>query len=367
VASHILRRSLLSLGLIAVLAGWTSSTVLSAPPPQTSAASLIADYSDWIHGQRGDVDLRAVDLDAVRQELGRLDPASLPSPAGATPDIAREAQRRLLTSFALELAAVGSRRHAAAAARLVEWACAYVRSHTPVSEFDRAWEAAALSALEGGIDSQVLRTHLGHLHGGFDSDPRVLLAHGIAEEQFNAPSEVLTRSVAAANLAHAREELAHEEGERLRAADRAIARFKEAAASESVRSEALLRMGHVELRLGRYDAALAAWNGLETQTQDRGVLYLVHLFRGLALEGTGRASDARQSYLASLAVSPGAHSATLRLAALGFRRDRGDEPSRLVDALLQNDDPRRDPWWSYYAGDWRFWYPLIGHVRELLK
>jgi tetratricopeptide (TPR) repeat protein len=333
---------------------------------QASTASLVAAYADFVQGRRTDVDLTVIDLDAARQDLARLDPASLPSPAGATPEIAREAQRRLITSFALEIAAIGSRRHQSAAARLIEWACGYVRSHTPSNEFDRAWQLAALSALEGGIDSQTLRTHLAHLHG-LDAEPRVLLAHGIVEEQFNAPSEVLTRSLTSANLASAREQMAHAEGEAMRAAERAIVRFKDASANEAAGPEALVRLGHVELRLGRFDAALATWDGVEGQTQDRALIYLTHLFRGLALEGVNRASDARASYRAALDVSPGAHSAVLRLAALGFRHDRGDEPARLIDALLQNDDPRRDPWWSYYAGDWRFWYARIGRVRELLK
>jgi tetratricopeptide (TPR) repeat protein len=355
--------------MAAVWAVFASSATpsLSAVQSQTSTVSLIAAYADWIHGQRADVDLTIVDLDAARQDLARLDPASIPIPHGATPEVAREAQRRLLTSFALEIAAIGSRRHAAAAARLIEWACGYVRSHTPADDFDRAWQLAALSALEGGIDSQGLRSHLAHVRGAIATEPRVVLAHGIAEEQFNAPSEVLTRSLTAANLARAREEMVHAEGEGLRAADRAIARFKDAAANDALRAEALLRLGHVELRVGRADAALAAWDGLEKQTEDRALIYLVHLFRGLALEGVGRAPDARQSYRAALQISPGAHSATLRLAALGFRHDRGDEPATLVDALLHDDDPRRDPWWSYYAGDWRFWYARIGRVRELLK
>jgi lipopolysaccharide biosynthesis regulator YciM len=161
--------------------------------------------------------------------------------------------------------------------------------------------------------------------------------------------------------------MVHAEGEGQRAADRAMARFKDATASEAVRTEASLRLGHVELRLGRYDAALTAWDGVEGLTEDRFLLYLLHLFRGIAYEGENRTADARRSYAAALDVSPGAHSAVLRLAALGFRHDRGDEPAQLVDALLHNDDPRRDPWWSYYAGDWRFWYARIGRVRELLK
>jgi hypothetical protein len=362
----------LRLGFVCSLAVCASAIhseprLYSAPSTQLSALSpLIAAYADYVHGRRADVDLTVIDLDAARQELGRLDPESLPVPPGVTPEIARETQRRLITSFALETAVIGSRRHQSAAARLIEWACSYVRAHTPQNEFDRVWLLAALSALEGGIDSQTLRTHLAHVHG-YDGEPRMLLAHGIVEEQFNAPSEVLTRSLTLANLARAREEMAHAEGEGLRAADRAVARFKEATANEAVHAEASIRLGHVELRLGRYEAALTAWDGVETLTEDRFLLYLLQLFRGLAYEGENRTVDARRSYAAALDVSPGAHSAVLRLAALGFRHDRGDEPAQLVDALLHNDDPRRDPWWSYYAGDWRLWYARIGRVRDLLK
>ena len=109
-----------------------------------------------------------------------------------------------MTSYALEIAAVGSRRQAAAAGRLIEWACQYVRGHAPVNDFDRAWELAALAALEGSIDSDGLRAHLAHLHAPFSDEPRAQLAAGIAEEQFNAPSEALTRSLAAVELARAR-------------------------------------------------------------------------------------------------------------------------------------------------------------------
>jgi len=355
------------LGLIAtVVCGTAWATTRPTAQSQVSTAALIAAYADFVQGRRADVDLTVIDLDGARQDLARLDPRMIPAPPGATPEAARETQRRLITSFALEIAALGSRRHQSAAARLIEWACGYVRAHPTPNEFDRAWQLAALSALEGGIDSQTLRAHLGHLHG-LDAEPRVLLAHGIVEEQFNAPSEVLTRSLASADLAKAREEMAHAEGEGLRAADRAIARFKEATASEPARPEALVRQAHVELRLGRFEAALATLQGVETQTEDRALVYLTHLFRGLALEGANRTTDAQRSYRAALGVSPGAHSAVLRLAALGFRHERGDEPSQLLDTLLHNDDPRRDPWWSYYAGDWRFWYARIGRVRTLLK
>ena len=344
------------------------TTALGAAPqrPAPPVADLIGGYADWVQGTSPAVELIAVDLDVARQDLARLDPSAIPVAPTLSRADARERQRRLLTSFALELAAVGSRRHAAAAARLIEWACPYVRSHTPQNDFDRAWQLAALAALEGGIDSAVLQAHLDHVHAGFGSEPRVILGRAIADEQFGAPAEVLTRSVSSANLARARDALARVEGERYRASERAIAKFRDAAKIEAIAAEATLRMGHVQYRGGRFDTALATWNGLEKRIDDPALLFLLHLFRGQAYEGYARIDPARRSYIEALRVSPGAHSATMRLAALAFIHGRGDDPHPLVDALLRNDDPRRDPWWSYYAADWRFWYPRIEQVRTFL-
>ena len=355
--------------LLRLLCLWLGFAATASPLDAQSSSpvvDLINGYSDWVHGRRDRVDLVAVDLDVVRQQLGRVNPASLPAADDAPAAVAREQRRRLLTSFALELAAIRSRRHASAAARLVEWACPLVRSHTPHDDFDRAWQLAALALLEGGIDSTALHEHLNHLPPEMTDDPRVALARGIAEEQFSAPAEVLTRSLAAAGLARAREQIARMEGERYRASERAIARYREAAKDDTIAAEAMLRMGHVQLRMGRFDTALATWKGLDARLTEPSLLYLLHLFRGQAYEGYDRVAQARDAYLAALKVSPGAHSATLRLAALAFVNGHGDDPYPLVDALLRDDDARRDPWWSYYAADWRYWYPRIERVRALL-
>ncbi|HET7698409.1 MAG TPA: hypothetical protein VFK57_22030 [Vicinamibacterales bacterium] len=340
---------------------------LAAAAPQPSAmADLVGAYAEWVQGRRAPLDLTVADLDAARQALARIDPGAIPVDPALPPAEARERQRRLMTAFALELAALGSHRHAAAAARLIEWACPYVRSHAPLNDFDRAWQLAALAALEGGIDSAVLHAHLDHVQAGFGADPRYALARGVADEQFGAPAEVLTRSATAANLARAREALARAEGERYRALDRAIARFRDAAKLPAVAAEATLRMGHVQHRLSRHDAALETWSGIEALNPDPSVLYLAHLFRGLAHESYGRTDAARAAYDAALKISPKAHSANIRLAALSFVHG-GSDPSPAIAALLRDNDPRRDPWWSYYAADWRFWYPRIERVRALVK
>jgi tetratricopeptide (TPR) repeat protein len=343
-------------------------TQASAPPAQHTTASLVSDYAEWVRGgARTEFDFTVIDLDAARGELARLNPAQLPRRPGATPEETRESQRRLLTSFALETAAVGAKRQAAAAGRLIEWACQYVRSHTPVSDFDRAWELAALAALEGAIDSESLRGHLGHLHGVLADDPRVQLAYGVAEEQFNAPSEALTRSLAAIELARARQDIVRSDGETGRAAERAITRYRDALKLPSIHAEAVLRLGHVYLMQHRYDDALTAWKDAADSPDDPALVYLTRLFRGLAYEGLKRDVDARAAYHSAAAISPSAHSVNMRLAALAFRSGRTDESQQIVERLLKDDDPRRDPWWSYYAADWRFWYPRIGEVRSLLK
>lgn len=335
---------------------------------QRTTAAFVSDYAAWVRGgARSEFDLAVVDLDALRGELARLNPTQLPMRHGATADETRESQRRLVTSFALETAAVGAKRNAPAAGRLIEWACQYVRSHTPVNDFDRAWELAALAALEGAIDSEGLRAHLGHLHGVIAEGPRVQLAYGITDEQFNAPSEVLTRSLAAIDLARARPDVARIDGEAGPVAERAIARYQDALKTPAIHAEAALRLGHVYLMQHRYDEALTAWKDVGDSPDDPALVYLAQLFRGLAYEGLKRDDDARAAYQLAAELSPSAHSVNMRLAVLAYRAGRAQESQAIVERLLKQDDPRTDPWWSYYAGDWRFWYTRIGHVRSLLQ
>ena len=335
---------------------------------QHTTASRVWAYAEWVRGgARSEFDLTAVDLDAVRGELARLNATQLPVRHGATANETRESQRRLVTSFALETAAVAAKRHTAAAEQLIEWACQYVRSHTPVNDFDRAWELAALAALEGAIDSEGLRTHLGHLHGALADDPRVELAHGVTEEQFSAPSEALTRSLAALELARTGQDLPRSDGEVGRVAERAIARYRDALKTPVIHAEAALRLGHVYLMQHRYDEALTAWQDVGDSPDDPALVYLVRLFRGLAYEGLKRDDDARAAYQSAADLSPHAHSVNVRLALLAYRSGHVQESQEIAERLLKRDDPLQDPWWSYYAADWRFWYPRIAQVRSMLQ
>jgi tetratricopeptide (TPR) repeat protein len=330
----------------------------------SSIADQLESYAHWLTAGGDPPQFTAGDLDAARTELGRIAPNFLQGDSQSPAPAVYERQRRILVTFALELAATGSRKQAGAAAQLVEWGCGYVRSHEPLNDFDRAWQLAALAVLEGGIDGRTLQAHLAHVQN-FLPEPRLLLARGIADEQSIAPSEVI--HAAPGTSAQVAQVLAGAEAEHARAADRAVAHFRDAAKNDAVRAEAALRLGHVQYALHHDDLALASWSSVEQDTSDIALKYLVRLFRGLAYEGLGRNADARDAYVGALALSPNAHSAAVRLAALEFRTGRTDDSTRLLGGLLQNDDPRRDPWWSYYAADWRFWYARIERVRGLAK
>jgi VWFA-related protein len=276
-------------------------------------------------------------------------------------------RRRLLAAFALELAAPGSLRQASAAARLVEWACELNRGHAPADAFDRAWQLAALSVLEGGIDARALEAHVDHALPLLPDEPRLTLARAIVEEQSTAPAESLAGQASMLDALRATYLLKRTTVDHARSAERAISLFRRASAADTIGAEASLRMGHVQLGMDHYDDALASLSGIEPRTRDLALIYLTHLFRGLAYDGLGRSADARASYTRALEISPGAHSATMRQAALAYRDGRRDDADALLAKLLADDDPGRDPWWAYYAADWRFWYPRIDTVRAMLR
>ena len=124
-------------------------------------------------------------------------------------------------------------------------------------------------------------------------------------------------------------------------------RFREALGNPAVHAEAELRLGHVQLMQRRYDEALASWKRLSDAPGDPALIYLARLFSGLAYEGLRRDDDARAAYQSAAALSPSAHSVNMRVAVLAFRAGQVQESQQIIDRLLKDDDPRRDPWWSY--------------------
>ena len=230
------------------------------------------------------------------------------------------------------------------ASKLAEWACRQLRRHTPPDDFDHRAHLAIFAILAGAVDPDALESHVTHVKFQFPSEPRLALERGIAQElraaPFYAPGKELP-----ADIAKHRED--------------AVTAYTAAARVEAVRPEALLRLGRVNLDLGKNDEALTALNGIEPAAKDPDVIYLGRLFRGQALERLGKTEEARQSYTRALEVRPDAQTASIALAALDFRRGDKAAADQTVRQLLSRTAQPDDPWWEYWPGDFRLGPDLV--------
>ena len=102
-------------------------------------------------------------------------------------------------------------------------------------------------------------------------------------------------------------------------------------------------------------------------TADERIANLEAAVRGQALERQTRGAEAEIAYRAALATIPHAISATMGLASILARTDRGDEAGRLVEASLSARPQPVDPWRAYGAADDRFWPELIARLRAQIR
>lgn len=337
-----LPRVLLALALVVVLA--------AAPAAAASAqASWVA---EWLR-EYSDPATRAAVIERLPTivNLGRLQ-ADLDAllEAWLKEGESEAAQRRVIAAFALEAAearlGVGP-----AAAELTEWACRQVRRIREPGEFERRWHLAAFAVLAGAVDAEGLESHAGHMRLQFRDEPRVYYERAVAEELRAAPFFEGGRA---------------SPGDVERRYQEAAKRYREAAKHEAIRPEAHLRLGRVEVELGRPEEALTVLDGLAAQFDDDDLRYLAHLFRGRALEQLGRLDEARTEYGLALGVRPRAQSASMALAALLFRTGQRGVADQIVAELLGRAGQPRDPWWSYWPADYREIDRLLAEMREAL-
>jgi len=234
------------------------------------------------------------------------------------------------------------------ASALLEWAGGLLRQGSPEPAED-TWYAAALVLLERFRAEVPLQRHIQHAQSRFPADARWVLAEGICEELDTWPGlrDGTTFNVDATRAA------------------KITARYTEAAALEPVRQEALLRLGFFELRRGHVDVALARFADAG-EPGDVFVRYLLHLFRGRALEQTGRLTEAIAAYSLAASDIPFAQSAALALGAALVADHRGAEATALVTRTIGLSAPG-DPWTIYPMPDVRFWPALMASLREAIK
>jgi predicted Zn-dependent protease len=78
-------------------------------------------------------------------------------------------------------------------------------------------------------------------------------------------------------------------------------------------------------------------------------------------------ADAQAAYRAALEIVPGAHAATMALAALLTTQNQRIEAAAAIDRLIASNRSVADPWWSYWPGDFRFVDNLLLQLREAVR
>lgn len=308
---------------------------------------------DWLRaytdGNRAQVLLDLPKIGSMTLLLEDLDKIAPKWVVGGGPTEQR--RRRAIVAFAMDSAAARPN-GGPDAGKLVEWACRQIRRHDKADDFDHRAQMAGFAILAGAVDPDALEAHVLHVKHQFPTEPRLALERAIAEELRTAPFYQPGKMLAGDLVKH-REEAAR--------------RYVDAAKVPEVHAEAELRLGHVDLELGKMENALKALDEVEPATKDPTLIYLARLFRGTVLERLGRPDDARQSYQRALDSHPDAQSATVALAALLFGQGDRARADQLVRSVLLRRDEPDDPWWWYWPGDYRLSGGRLAAMREAIQ
>jgi tetratricopeptide (TPR) repeat protein len=137
---------------------------------------------------------------------------------------------------------------------------------------------------------------------------------------------------------------------RLKEAERVLA---EAVAASPLLVEAHLRLGRVQWRLGKAEAARAALEQARRPTGPAPIRYLAHLYLGQVHLASGRQDDATREFREALEIAPQSQAAAVALShALWSRGDAAGARAALAPALaLAGERERRDAHWDYPAGN----------------
>ncbi len=283
------------------------------------------------------------DIRDLRQLMPRLTgamPPLLPELPGAW----NEKRRLAIATLALEVVmARRSTTFSDSGRLLLEWACSLLRKNPSPLPAERLWHLAAIGVMEGAPDSTTLDTHLTHAEKRFPKEPRFVLARAVVEEMKSWPVAYMS------------------------GADALVSQFRIAVLTPAVRDEALLRWGFFDERRGSFKSALEHLSAIGPQ-QEPYLEYLRHLFLGRALDRAKKPDEAIESYRRAVAVEPHAQTAQLALAAaLAAGNKREDAFAALRQAVSGPGDVLADPWFTYGAGDQRYWPALVTELRQAVR
>jgi hypothetical protein len=255
---------------------------------------------------------------------------------------------------------------------LIEAACVYARKLPKLTEFSLQWEMAALALLVADTDlslpirdKSALLKHLDHsrdrLPPGFEQ-----LSLAIRQEQ-RAAAFLYSDSPGLTPQARSVNDYADKRFQQGKQTVVEAYRMMVAAHKfESVRGEAALRLAFLSLATDRTDE-VSRWADEAMQTaHDAGSRYLIHLFRGRALQARGRSDEARADYKSASELVP-TQTAFVALASTEFLAGSPEAADSIIRSLQRTPGIVRDPWSLYFSGAYREWPALVEALRKGLR
>jgi tetratricopeptide (TPR) repeat protein len=289
---------------------------------------------------------------------------------------AADADRRRLVAASLALEVTAAKD--AWPTSLIEWACDGFRAAGPPAPNEALWMRASVALAEGDGMWAILSptAHLGHALQRFPDDPhfklaRAFVADAVASQPVVTTGTTLTDQtpVAFDRLASRMLDSKPDADARRTAFDRVAAEFQALAADPVVGAEARLRLGDLELRLGRLDRAADEFRQANAAAgRDPFISFLARLFLAWTDAQAGHIDDALRGYRSALEVVPRARSATTLLSALLVMNGRVGEAEEATTAFLSSPEaPAEDPWRQYPRGDFRAYSTLLGELHAAIK
>jgi hypothetical protein len=280
-------------------------------------------------------------------------------------------RRFIASSLALEVIAAKE----AWPVALFEWACEGMRDANPPSPHEALWMRTSVALAEGDAMWSILQDpHLGHALERFPDDPHLKLARAFVAEAYALQPKVTTGMVTTDQTPVALDRIAARLPDAAKPPDPAMtltleriaAGYRLLVSDPVVGLEAHLRLGDVELRLGRIDGAVGEFRIAERAT-DPFVSYVAKLFLGWTAAHAGDTDAAINEYRSALEITPRARSATTLLSALYLMNGRAADAESVTHDFLSASSPADDPWRMYPRGDFRSYLSLLDQLHAAIK
>lgn len=217
-------------------------------------------------------------------------------------------------------------------------------------EFERLWLWAATAILESPIRPALGEAFVDAALVRLPNEPRLLLARAVLADQ-RIPVGTLEQPDPGPAAASRVLEIT-----RL---------YDEVGLDPNAIAEARVRKGWFLHRMGHHAEAMAVLDDAAPRANDAVLNFWRDLFRGQTLDALGKSADAITAFREALARFPNSQSANIALMNTLMRTGAHTEAQAIAARIQQFTAGDDDPYWSYWAADFRFRDGAITRLRQL--